>query len=430
MKKLLWIGDAACPSGFARVTHEVLNVLRETYDVTVLGINYRGDPHQYSRTTENPRGYDIYAAGAGGDALGLGRIVWLCDKVKPDVIVIQQDGWFIQSYLKQLWSKKPDGTLAFPEYVNIPVVAVVPVDGRNFQGYWLEGVTHAVFWTDFARKEARRGGFVGPSTIIPLGVDLKTYYPMDKHEARVERGLPTELYDAFIVGNVNRNQPRKRWDLSIKYFANWVASKDVKDAYLYLHTAPTGDQGPEVTQLAKYYGVLSRVVLVQPPTHYGYTEERMRQTYNCFDVQISTTQGEGFGLTTFEGMACGVPQVVPDWSALGELCNDAAVLVPCTSTAINPVAAGLNVIGGVADEKRFVEVLDALYRKSEWRRQYGEAGLARAEEPRFRWADIGQRYVELLDSLVQDDRVPLEGASKPSLPDAVPTAALSLGVVG
>lgn len=392
MKNLLWIGDAACPSGFARVTHEVLNVLRQSYNITVLGINYRGDPHDYP--------YPIYAAGAGGDAIGLGRMIWLCDNVKPDVIFIQNDGWFIQSYISQLWSKKDDGTLAFPEYVNIPIVVVVPVDGKNFQGYWLEGVTHTIFWTNFARKEARQGGFTGPSTVIPLGVDTEMYHPMDKYEARLRRGLPRELDEAFIVGNVNRNQPRKRWDLTIKYFAEWITSKKIDDAYLYLHTAPTGDAGPDVTQLARYYGVLSRLALVRPPAFYGVTEQKMCETYNCFDVQISTTQGEGFGLTTFEGMACGVPQIVPDWSALGELAEEAAVLVPCTSIAINPTAPGLNVIGGVADEKRFVEVLDHLYRKPEWRQQYAEAGLKRVAEDRFRWENIGQKYLELLNTLV------------------------------
>lgn len=395
MKKLLFIGDAACPSGFARVTHEVLNVLRETYDVTVLGINYRGDPHDFP--------YPIYAAGAGGDAIGLGRMVWLCDKVKPDVIIIQNDGWFIQSYMQQLWSKKPDGTLAFPEHVNIPVVAIVPVDGKNFQGYWLEGLTHTVFWTNFARKEARQGGFAGPSTVIPLGVDTEIYHPMDRYEARLHRGLPRELDDAFIVGNVNRNQPRKRWDLTVKYFAEWITSKKVDDAYLYLHTAPTGDQGPDVTQLAKYYGVLSRLILVRPPAFYGISEEKMCETYNCFDVQISTTQGEGFGLTTFEGMACGVPQIVPAWSALGELCEGAARLVPCTSTAIGPPY--VNVVGGVADERMFVREIDGLYRNKAAREELRAAGLRRVSEDRFRWGNIGEAFRLVTETLLQANAV-------------------------
>jgi glycosyltransferase involved in cell wall biosynthesis len=257
----------------------------------------------------------------------------------------------------------------------------------------------AIFWTQFGLDEARAGGYTGPAVVIPLGVDLGVYYPMDKHDARLRRGLPKMLDDAFIVGNVNRNQPRKRWDLSIKYFAEWVHNGPLKDAYLFFHTAPTGDMGIQVTQLAIRYGVIQRLILVQPSTFYGLSEQSMRETYNCFDVQISTTQGEGFGLTTFEGMACGVPQIVPDWSALGELCKDAARLVPCTSTAIGPPY--VNVIGGVADERAFVRELDSLYKNRALREQTALDGLARAAEDRFRWAHIGEQVRAAAEQVVQ-----------------------------
>jgi glycosyltransferase involved in cell wall biosynthesis len=337
----------------------------------VLGINYRGDPHAYP--------YPIYAAGVEGDGFGIERIVWMCDLVKPDVIVVQNDPWNIPSYLKRL--------KAF--YPSVPVIGIIAVDGKNCAGRGLNGLSLAIFWTEFGLDEARAGGYTGPAVVIPLGVDMKTYYPMDKYDARLRRGLPKELDDAFIVGNVNRNQPRKRWDLTIKYFAEWVHNGPLKDAYLYLHVAPTGDMGIQVQALAAYYGILQRILVMEPRTFYGLPEDEMRNTYNCFDVQISTTQGEGFGLTTFEGMACGVPQIVPDWSALGELCKGSARLVPCTSTAIGPPY--VNVIGGVADERMFVKEIDALYKNRALREQTALDGLARTAEDRFRWANIGEQ---------------------------------------
>ncbi|MCR4301794.1 MAG: glycosyltransferase family 4 protein [Sulfuricaulis sp.] len=387
MKKLLWIGDAACPSGFARATHAILDMLRREYDVTVLGMNYRGDPHPYP--------YPIFTAFAGGDAFGVGRLVWMCDLVKPDVIVLQNDGWNIQPYVRQLRRRKPNGKYMWPEYAGIPIVAALAVDGKNLDARWLDGLAHVVFWTQFALDEAREAGYEGPASVVPLGVDTTVYHPADKMEARSARGIAS-LGDAFIVGNVNRNQPRKRWDLTVRYFAEWVKSKKVSDAYLYLHVAPTGDMGVDVKQLAKYYGVLDHLALMEPPTWYGIAEEEMRDTYNCFDVQVTTTQGEGFGLTTFEGMACGVPQIVPDWAALGELCAGAAWMVPCTSTAINPVAPGLNVIGGVPDEGKFIEALDALYRHPDYRETNRAAALERARQPRFRWENVGAAWLAVI----------------------------------
>lgn len=382
MKKLLWVGDAGVPSGFAKATHAILETLRHEYEVTVLGMNYQGDPHQFP--------YEIYAAAPGGDTFGIGRLIFMCDKVQPDMIVIQQDGWNIPYYTKQL--------KRFPEHANIPVVGAIAVDGKNFQGQWLDGLSLAIFWTEFARNEAEQGGWKGPSAVIPLGVDLNLFQPRDKHDAR-SRKLPKELDDAFIVGNVNRNQHRKRLDLTIKYFAEWVKQFSIDDAYLYLHIAPTGDTGSDVRQLARYYGIGHRLATAEPMTFYGDTEDQMVDTFNCFDVQVSTTQGEGFGLTTFEGMACGVPQIVPDWSALGELCKDASLLVPCTSTAIGPPYE--NVIGGVADEEQFITTLQSIYDKEpSARSMVSYLGTKRVSEDRFRWENIGQRYLDVLREVV------------------------------
>lgn len=382
MKRLLWIGDAGVPSGFARATHEILNVLQHEYDVTVLGMNYRGDPHPYP--------YPIYAAAPGGDMFGVGRLIWMCDRVKPDLIVVQNDGWNIPHYVKQL--------ARYEQYKNVPVVAAVAVDGLNFNGRWLDGVALTIFWTPFAKAEARKGGHTGRSVVIPLGVNLETYYPTDQQEARHVRGLD-EIKDSFIVGNVNRNQPRKRWDLTMRYFANWIHSRGIKDAFLYLHTAPTGDAGVDVLNLAKYYSILDHLALHEPPMFYGITEDQMRDTYNCFDVLASTTQGEGMGLPALEAMACGVPCLLPDWSAFGCWARDAALLVPCTSTAVGIGPSNHNVIGGVVDEKAFIEGLDMLYRKRGDRAMWAGWGRAKVSQAQFRWDNIGQAYVTALRSL-------------------------------
>lgn len=383
MRKLLWVGDAACPSGFALATHKTLETLRRTFDVTVLGLNYRGDPHTYP--------YPIYAAAPGGDSFGIGRLIWMCDLVKPDVIVLQNDPWNIRPYLQQLQR--------FEEYKDIPVIASVAVDGKNCVGSQLNGLAMAIFWTYFGLDEARAGGYTGPATVIPLGVDLSTYYPMDKYDARLRKGLPREFDDVFIVGNVNRNQPRKRWDLCLKYFAEWIKDFDVKDAYLYLHVCPTGDMGVQVKQLALYYGILERLLLVEPPVFYGVSEDSMRETYNCFDVQINTGQGEGFGLTAFEGAACGVPLIASDWAALGELMKGAASLIWCSSTHIGPPY--VNVLGGVMDKEACITTLNTVYEQPEFREDLKRKGLTRVSDPRFRWEHIGEEFQEAVDLVLR-----------------------------
>lgn len=391
MKKILWIGDAPdCPSGFGLATKKIIEHLdyrqKGTHDVTVLGINHRGDPVSVP--------YGVYAAAPGGDSFGIGRLIWMCDLVEPDVIVMQNDGWNIPAYVQRLQH--------VPKYAQLPIVASVAVDGKNFQGGWLDGISTAVFWTKFALDESRDGGYAGPATIIPLGVDLTTYYPMEKIEAKVKRGIPRQMDNSFIVGNVNRNQPRKRWDLMVKYFAEWVKTYKIEDAWLFMHTAPTGDTGTDVTQLARYYGVVDRLALVEPPTWYGYSESKMCETYNCFDVYASTTQGEGFGLPALEAMACGVPCLLPDWAALGDWAKRGAWLVPCKTTACGPPY--MNVIGGIPDQAAFMLALQRLYIDKVARKNNSDAARECANQPQFRWESVGQQWNTLLGDLLSDKR--------------------------
>src|SRR5580765_6972456 len=105
MRRLLWIGDAACASGFARCTHYTLDALRQSWDIVVLGLNYMGDPHDYP--------YKIYPCFSGGDLFGIGRIPELVQKYRPEVVVIQNDPWNIPQYMKPL--------------VNVPTVAALAV---------------------------------------------------------------------------------------------------------------------------------------------------------------------------------------------------------------------------------------------------------------------------------------------------------------
>jgi glycosyltransferase involved in cell wall biosynthesis len=373
VRSLLWIGDAAVASGFARATHYTLETLRQTWDVSVLGINYQGDPHRYP--------YDIYPCFPGGDLFGLGRVVPLIKKIRPDVIVVQNDPWNIPAYLAKTG--------------NVPVIGAIAVDGKNCAGRGLNGLALAIFWTKFGENEAKLGGYSGPSAVVPLGVDLNIYKPQDRLSARRTMGFPSELDEAFIIGNVNRNQPRKRLDLCISYFAEWIKSRQINDAYFFFHTAPTGDQGYDVSQLAKYYGIANRLVLAEPEIGQGVSELALVKTYNTFDVMLTTTQGEGFGLPTFEGMACGIPQIVPNWAALEELCEDAAIKVPCSSIACTPNK--INVIGGIADRNETIEAMDSLYNSVELRKEYRKKGLELVANPRYRWENVGQKFAEAME---------------------------------
>lgn len=382
-KRILVIGDAVASTGFARSTHKICDVLRERHEVHVLGLNYFGDPHDYP--------YKIYPAVSGGDIAGLGRVAGLVDSIAPAAVVIQNDPWNFQPYLKRIG--------------NVPTIGFVAVDGKNVKGSELAGLTRAVFWTEFGRDECVKGGWTGKSEIVPLGVDTELYLPQDRGLVRAKmqmdrvfasRNLPA---DTFVVGSVGRNQERKRLDLTIEYFAQWVKDYDVKDAALWLHVAPTNEDAFDLEGLAEYYGVLDRVMLPTVPNFSGKSEEFMARTYAMIDVLLTTTMGEGFWLPGFEAMSCGTPVIAPDWSAIGELFKDAALLVPCSTTLAHPRYIN-STIGGIADKQQTIAALDWTYRNRAFSQGFAKRGQERANEARFNWRTIGEQFADIVDDVI------------------------------
>lgn len=386
--RVLWVGDAAVASGFARCTHAVCDHLRDRdWDVRVLGMNYFGDPHPYP--------YPIYPCrqplDGGRDNWGVTRLPRMIERLKPDVVVLLNDPWNVASYLESIDEYGVDRP---------PIVGWLAVDAENQDGRPLNELDHVAVWTRFGERELKRGGYEGECSVVPLGVDLELFGPRDRAEARkltCPAGLPD---DAFVVGVVGRNQPRKRLDLAIEYFAEWTREYGIDDAYLYLHVAPTGERGFDIQRLARYHGLSGRVILSQPPIGDGYPANWLASLYSAFDVYLTTTQGEGWGLPALEAMACGTPVVAPDWSGLGDWARGAAVLVECTSTAISaPLNALAYTIGGVPDRQKMIYELQALHEnRFGTRKEVGERGRKLAQT--LPWSRTAEEMCAVLESVI------------------------------
>lgn len=390
--RLLWVGDAVKQTGFARVTHNVVSRLRDLgWEVAVLGINYDGDPHGYP--------YPIYPAHLGGDLFGVGRLVQLAKNARPDVVLINNDPWIVPSFVEAMRAE--------PATAPIPVVAYMPVDAPNQSAApALNGLDRAITYTEFGAQELTMGGYRGRIDVIPHGVDLSLYQPMGRDEARAALGLTKKLPDdAYIVQSVDRNQPRKRLDLTIQYWAEWWNTHGrPEDAFLYLHTC-LRDQGWDINQLIKYYGLEHRIVLTNPAMTPSQMvpENQMRAVYSAADVHLSTTLGEGWGLTTHESAACGVAQILPEYSAYGEWMQGAAWFVPVTTYAIT--TQGINTIGGVADREKTVEAIEFMRQNPKDRGWWASRAFERAIEPRFSWAEVGKGFHAILSQTLDDRRL-------------------------
>lgn len=389
--RLLWIGDSPTTAwtGFGRASLNIIRELLPRFDVAVIGTTHDGCP--YDRE-EIP--YDVYPP-VGANAIEP-RISHLLQTFQPDVIVGQHDPWHVQN-----WARAAG---------KVPFIAIMPIDGKNVRCDYINDVALAIWWTRDAEAEARRGGYTGRSAVVPLGVDLDTFHPKDRAASRLTMALPPQLHDAFIVGCIARNQPRKRLDLTAIHFAEWVKATNIEDAYLYIQTAPTSEAAVDVASIMQYFGLIHRLVLYQPALKRTLPESTMAAIYNSFDVYFTTTQGEGWGLPVMEAMACGVPVIAPDWAALGEWARGAALLVPCSDVAatynhVSPMAGvKVGTLGGVPSKQANIDALDLFYRRNTAYETAVKRGLDLVQRPEYRWPDIGQQISRLVEGALQEKR--------------------------
>lgn len=145
----------------------------------------------------------------------------------------------------------------------------------------------------------------------------------NKAELRKKYRFPE---DAYIVGTVAANKgvpSRKAFDEMIMAFREFKNNHD--NAIFYIHTDPTFRGGEDLLLMCKFAGLeVGKDVIFPEPMGYKaafYTKEMLAEIYNCFDVFLLASKGEGFGIPIIEAQACGVPVIVGDWSAMGELCG-------------------------------------------------------------------------------------------------------------
>jgi len=195
---------------------------------------------------------------------------------------------------------------------------------------------------------------------------------------------------------VGRNQIRKRLDLSIEYFAKWIKSQDIKDAYLYLHIGPTGDVGADIRSLVFYHGVQTRVILAEPRLGTGIDEQAMACMYSSLNLYFSTSQGEGWGLPALEAMACGTPCLVPKWSGLESWASPAAAMIECDGTALMAPMNGLAyTLGGIPSREETLRWLTNLYDNRSNLEMLSESGLQLART--LPWSLTGETFVKMLE---------------------------------
>jgi len=389
--KILWVADFAAMTGFGRVSGAVLPRLKDKYDIVVLACNWHGDP------VPEQKDFKMYPAANKFQQAPFGeqRIREIVEKERPDVVFSLNDPWITSAQYNQIKDLHEQKKFKFVGYLTM--------DSYN----WIGGIDpHINEWdsliafTEFGANEFLKAGIKRPVTIIPHGLDTSVFYPIDKAEARKKLGLPEDI---FIVLNANRNQFRKRQDITISGFSKFAVGRD--DTRLYMHCG-LKDQGWELMPLfgremtKQGLDPNNRIIMTTNTPHPPNVSVEMLNTiYNSADVSVNTCKGGGWELVNFESAACRVAQVVPDHTSTKEIFEGYGKLIRNEHIDVDPNYAREM---PCPSSDHLAEILMELYEDRDLLDATAQACYDRVTSEEFSWDTIAHQFDEEFQEVMKE----------------------------
>jgi len=335
-KRILAYMDFDSPTGFATVSHNVLDrltpwLIENKIKVDVAALNYGEKAHaRYNQaiTIINPMAFSDNAE----DFYWRDGILKLLSNGNYDLFWAMNDVPVIgpmADFIKLLHTKR--------EFYNkkaFKTILYTPIDSIPFARYFnnLNFFDEIITYTEYGKKMAIDAFNKSNKNIITdvnfdiiaHGTDKITFKKLDnKLELRKKYYLPE---DAFIYGNFNTNSPRKDFGTTLIAFSYLKKQRPDINAVLYLHTDPNDKQG------IKMYVACERLNLKPGKDVFfpledkykrkKYSTKEINELYNCLDVFVTTTTAEGWGLTVTEAMACELPIVCGLHTSLNEITDN------------------------------------------------------------------------------------------------------------
>jgi glycosyltransferase involved in cell wall biosynthesis len=306
-KRILAYMDFGSPTGFATVSHNVLDRLTPWFienkiKVDVAALNYADRPHaRYNQviTIINPMAF----ADNSEDYYWRDGILKLLSHGDYDLFWAMNDVPVIgpmADFIKQLQTKR--------EFYNkklFKTILYTPIDSVPFARYFnnLNFFDEIVTYTEYGKRMALDAYYKANKNIITdvkfdiiaHGTDKKSFKKLDnKLELRKKYDLPT---DAFIYGNFNTNSPRKDFGTTLIAFSYLKKQRPDINAVLYLHTEPNDKQGIKMyvacERLDLKPGVDVFFPLQDKYKRKKYSTKEINELHNCRRLGINCNRSNG-----------------------------------------------------------------------------------------------------------------------------------------
>jgi glycosyltransferase involved in cell wall biosynthesis len=340
-------------TGYSKVSYGILRQLATIPWLSVTHFGFQKFPQQQFAEGYRPypAGIEVIDAAAAEEpfeqGFGFKQLPDVIKRIQPDIVMIYNDMSVVGKFIIEMDKAGVSGSVKTWVYCD-------QVYTTQLQGYldMLNLKAERIFTFTSGWKQCLKDqGITRPLDVLLHGFEADLYKPLPRNEIRKNLKIPEE---AFVYLNVNRNQPRKRYDILIMAFTELVVKYPTKPIFM-MCICDKGEKGGwwlfELYQRElKLRGV--------PIDQFGgrlmissqdmvFKDEDINIFYNCADVGVNSADGEGWGLCNFEQMGVGVPQVVPNIGGFKEFCNkDNSTLVEATQKYYLPMV--YSPVGGEA----------------------------------------------------------------------------------
>lgn len=389
MSRVLWIGDAGISTGFGVVVHQLGDRLVDLgHEVHVLASNYRGDPYDTPMHLWPASPFDF------SDTYGQRRIIEMLGRIDPDVVVILNDPHVIS---RLLFHNDFDPEQALRRYR--PLITYTPVDGENLPDSFKVFARYSKVVTMSRFGQAQFPG----SEMVYHGIDTKLFHPIDDGPITLSNGetVSTKLecklafgYDPMrtLILRVDRNGWRKDFGSTWKALLPIMRGHPEVDAHFHCAGNDMAG-GPIMPEL------WSRDMDTADQFHLSATLQMpiddLVALYNAADIFVSTSMGEGFGLTLGEAIACGLPVVAQACSSIPEVVGPGGALVTPGGYITSPSGQDLRlpVVDG------FTQQIERLIQDPGLRAQLSRLGREHAKT--FSWDGAALKFDNMITDIHQ-----------------------------
>lgn len=337
-------------TGFGTVTNNILPYIQAHYGkdllIVMVAINYFGEEYTVGNlTVVSAKNYFVPEPQAAGEGQPMkviepdpfGRHSFLrilaIDEVGFDLCFIIQDLSIVSDLavtMKEMKKyKQAQNKRNFKSLVYMPVDAKL----TKAELYNIDFFDTIVTYNEFSRNEIvrNRPELLKKVKKIPHGNSSKDFFPMPEQEvAEFRKAYFGDNADKIIFANINRNQPRKAIGETILAFIEakkeWALERQ---PFLYLHMMEKDPLmwGYDLKKIFAQTDLVENVDYMIAPQEFftksnGAPISLLRSIYNAVDICITTTTGEGWGLSVTEAFACRKPVILPLNTSLIEISNN------------------------------------------------------------------------------------------------------------